>query len=422
MTKINKSKIVIDPLLGIIDITEVLPLIDTKYFQSLGFKHQLGLASSIFPAATHTRKQHSLGAYERTKRLVGYWKELGFINENEAKNLPIYALYHDIGHGPFSHVTESLGSVDHNERGLKFFESLKDVFEEAGFDYDFIHDMFTRKNPLYLGVSDKNLGMEKLDYLERDAYYTIGERPGIEFLSRNTYFVNGQVAVSEMAIDSAKDIQDFYIKMYKHVYSRKKAAIMQRLIEKMTYLLVKDGLEEDELFSLNDFGLFGRFETSSNEMVKFYYNSFMKGVVPKLAIELTYSDLSVNPVESKKIKREVIEPEIFEKILSLEKLKDNKFLDKVENEISELVGIPKGNILLMVASKRRFQPDDLSVYLENGSIKKISNIYPQHFKALEEYGRSHLNVRVAVYEDYRQKVFDKSKEIKEYIIELAKEI
>ena len=117
----KKPKIIIDPLLGLIDITNIVSLIDTVPFQSLGFKYQLGFAYSIFPAATHTRKQHSLGAYERTRRLTKDWLQYGFINEREAKNLPIYALYHDIGNAPFSHAPESLGSLDHEPPGHKDF-------------------------------------------------------------------------------------------------------------------------------------------------------------------------------------------------------------------------------------------------------------------------------------------------------------
>ncbi|MEX1014321.1 MAG: HD domain-containing protein, partial [Candidatus Paceibacterota bacterium] len=400
----------------------VIPLIDTKAFQSLGFKNQLGFASAIFPAATHTRKQHCLGAYERTKRLMEMWKKYGFVNEKEAKNLPIYALYHDVGHGPFSHVTEGLGSVDHNERGMSLFENLKDVFEKSGFDYHFIHDMFSRKNSLYLGVSDKNLGMEKLDYLERDAYYTIGERPGMEFLTHHIYFINNKIVIDQSAVDAAKDVQDFYIKMYKHVYTRKKAAIIQRLIEKMTHILMKDGLDESTLFDLTDYGLFGKFESSNNKILKSHYNNFMMGDFPKLALEFVYEDIEISLDEIKTIKRKGIEPKFFDKLVVSNKFKDVDFLEKLENEIGEIAEVPGNNIFLIPASKRRFEPDDLNVYTQEGSIKKISNIYPNHFKAMKEYGRSHMSFRIAVHEDYRRKIFNKSEEIKKYIIDLASNI
>src|SRR3989344_100158 len=104
MPQARKPKLILDPILGVIDVTEIIPLIDVSEFQSLGFKYQLGLNAMIFPAATHTRKQHSLGAYERTRRLTTGWVDHGLIIPREAKALQVYALYHDIGHGPFSHV------------------------------------------------------------------------------------------------------------------------------------------------------------------------------------------------------------------------------------------------------------------------------------------------------------------------------
>ncbi|MFH0712505.1 MAG: HD domain-containing protein [Candidatus Jorgensenbacteria bacterium] len=418
MNLVKKPKIIIDPILGLIDVTEVIPLVDTASFQSLGFKYQLGLTFQIFPAATHTRKEHSLGAYARTKRLAAEWLRYGFIDQSQARNLPIFALYHDIGHGPFSHVTENLGSVSHNERGLKILESLKGVIKGAGFDYEKIRGFFSRTDPLYLGVSDKNLGMEKLDYLERDAFYTIGEKVGVEYLAHHVYFIDGKLVINEVAVDQSKDVQDFYIKMYKHVYGRKKSAILNRLIEKMTGLLVEDGLSEEELFNLTDFGLLGRFDVSSNEQIRFHYNNFKQGVFPKQALEFKYEDVSrhasFGPQKFTKVMG--IPSSIFDNIVFSPSWNDIDFIDKLEKEIAGLTDVPE-NCLIIVPpqERRRVEPDDINVYTQSGAIKKISEIYPDHFRAMKEYGRSNMNLRVAGYGDYRKKIFDRAEEIKNYI-------
>ncbi|MBI4033992.1 MAG: HD domain-containing protein [Candidatus Brennerbacteria bacterium] len=418
MKDFRKPKIIIDPILGLIDVTEIVPLMDTAPFQSLGFKYQLGLAFQIFPAATHTRKEHSLGAYARTKRLVAEWLRYGFIDEEQARNLPVFALYHDIGHGPFSHVTESLGSVGHNERGLRIVESLKDVIERAGFNYGMIHGFFSRQDPLYLGVSDKNLGMEKLDYLERDAFYTTSEQVGVEYLAHHVYFVDGKVVINEVAVDQAKDVQDFYIKMFKHVYGRKKSAILGRLIEKMTSLLVKEGLSEKELFGLTDFGLLGRLDVSRNERVRFHYDNFKKGIFPKQALEFKHEEGSRDVSSSSRKPTEVvgISADVFDKIAFSPNWNDVDFVDKIEKDIAELTGIPEGNVLLVPPQeRRRVEPEDVNVYTYDGSVKLISEIYPDHFKAMKEYGRSNLILRVAAYGDYRKKLFDAAAKVKDYI-------
>lgn len=417
MAKLSKPKIITDPLLGLIDITEILPLIDTAPFQSLGFKYQLGLTSAIFPAATHTRKQHSLGAYERTRRLADAWLKYGFINEKQAKNLPIFALYHDIGHGPLSHVTESLGSTNHEKRGLVILKTLKNEIESAGFDYEMIYDLFSEKDPLHLAVFDKNLGMEKLDYLERDAFYTIGERPGVEYLAHHVYFIDGKILVNEVAVDQAKDIQNFYIKMYKHVYTRKKTAILQRLIEKMAYYLMKDGLSEDEIFSLTDFGLLGKLETSANEKIRFYYKQFSEGVFPKLTLDFRHEDSLAGPGYGKKLIKTIgLTNDEFEGIMLKPGFERAELLEKIENGLTDLVGAPAGRIVVVPVERRRFEPKDIDVYSPRG-VRKMSEIYPDHFKAMREYGRSHLNMRIAAFGEHRKALYDNADKVKRYLLD-----
>jgi HD superfamily phosphohydrolase len=419
MVLVRKPKLILDPILGVIDVTEILPLIDVREFQSLGFKYQLGLGFSIFPAATHTRKQHSLGAFERTRRITEDWLEHGFINKDEAKALQVYALYHDIGHGPFSHVTESLGKVNHDQRGLEIIKNLKEKIESIGCNYQLVHDFFARKNNLYLAVFDKNLGMEKLDYLERDSFYTIGERPGVEYLAKHVYFIDNDVAIDEVAVDSAKAIQEFYIKMSKNVYLRKKASILQRMVEKMTNLLIADGLSEEELFQLTDFGLLGRFEVSTQKTVRFYYDNFMKGVFPKIALDFRYKvgnadgDFSIKP-----LKVVGLETNIFDKLLASPKLKNPASLDILEQEIAKFCGVPEKAILIVPPfSKERFNPQDVRVYKRHGKTGWLSEIYPSHFQAIKEYGQSHLSIRIAVYDEYRKELYNRADQVKDYLVE-----
>ncbi len=405
----KRPKIIADPLLGIIDVTDIIPLLDVEPFQSLGFKYQLGLAFSVFPSATHTRKQHCLGSYERTRRLAELWEGYGFITKEDVRNLPICALYHDIGHGPFSHVTEGLGSVNHNERGRQIVEGLRDVVESAGYDHDFVLGCFSRENPLYQAVSDKNLGTEKLDYLERDAFYTLGESPGVEYIAYHTYLIDGRVVVHEVALDQAKDIQEFYIKMYKNVYIRKKSAIIQRLVQKITTFLMQDGLDEKKLFEMTDFDLLGQFGLSKNPEVRFYYDNFKKGNFPKLAVEFKYEDIVGDPTSgSKPIHMVGLEESIFDRIVSSDHFQQAPFLDEVEQRIAEVTGVPRRAVVVVPPiSRERFEPKEIGVYTHGGNVRNISEIYPSHFRAMQEYGRSYFSVRITAYEPHRRALYDK---------------
>ena len=104
----KSPKVIADPIYGIIDVRPVLPMIDTREFQALDDKRQLGMSYLTFPSATHSRKAHSLGAYHAARELAERWIKRGFISQREGDALAGYALYHDIGHPPFSHVTEPL--------------------------------------------------------------------------------------------------------------------------------------------------------------------------------------------------------------------------------------------------------------------------------------------------------------------------
>lgn len=93
-------------------------IINHPFFQRLRHISQLGFGSYVYPSAVHTRFTHSLGAMHLSGKIF----EQLFIHGNPSleslfpqKKLAYYyqlirfaALLHDIGHPPFSHVSESI--------------------------------------------------------------------------------------------------------------------------------------------------------------------------------------------------------------------------------------------------------------------------------------------------------------------------
>lgn len=79
-------------------------LIDSPIFQRLRRIKQLAMANLVYPGANHSRFEHSIGVMHvaelMTKNLIN--------DDDEKLNIRLAALLHDIGHGPFSHVSESL--------------------------------------------------------------------------------------------------------------------------------------------------------------------------------------------------------------------------------------------------------------------------------------------------------------------------
>ncbi|OQW96117.1 MAG: hypothetical protein BWK77_06335, partial [Verrucomicrobia bacterium A1] len=78
-------------------------LIDSWPIQRLRGIRQLALASLVFPGALHTRFDHTLGV----AHLVGLMSKSLDFDDDQHRLVRFAALLHDIGHGPFSHVSEN---------------------------------------------------------------------------------------------------------------------------------------------------------------------------------------------------------------------------------------------------------------------------------------------------------------------------
>lgn len=425
---IKNRKLIFDPLWGLVDITDFLPMIDTNHFQALGYKYQLGVTNILFPAATHTRKQHSLGAYQRTHQLTNEWLQIGFINKNEAKLLKAYALWHDIGHGPCSHVVEAvtcdLWGRDHDQNGAEIVSQYQSLIESLDLDFEALKQLFNHENPLYLAVHDKNLGTEKLDYLSRDAYYTLGENPGVNYLAKHTYFINGRLMVDEKAIENIKSLQEFYIRMYKNVYLRKNAAIAQRMIQRIVFVFLEnEKISEKDFWALTDFGLFGRLESSQHDYVQQETQRFLTRKLPKTAVEIKVEEFAdISQRKDKELSFIGVEEKILQKLLSSEWLTKPSKIMQLEQEIAKALNLPHYSILIVPAdSLNRFEPKDVEIYFRGHKTGWLSDYFPNHFRAIREEGRSYATIRICTLAQYRKKLSDPklAHEIKKYFVSLA---
>ena len=102
----------IPPELDVPMTPRVRQILDTPEFRRLARISQLGLVSLVYPAALHTRFEHSLGVFRLAllllKRLAHDERFAETIGPEDARVFMVAALLHDLGHWPFCHPIEDI--------------------------------------------------------------------------------------------------------------------------------------------------------------------------------------------------------------------------------------------------------------------------------------------------------------------------
>jgi HD superfamily phosphohydrolase len=108
----RRSLVRIPPETDVPLTARVRHVIDTAEFRRLARISQLGLVALIYPAAIHTRFEHSLGVFRLAllylKRLAHDERFTAVIGRQQAEVFLAAALLHDLGHWPFCHPLEDI--------------------------------------------------------------------------------------------------------------------------------------------------------------------------------------------------------------------------------------------------------------------------------------------------------------------------
>ncbi|MGB0933610.1 MAG: HD domain-containing protein [Lishizhenia sp.] len=232
----NKKKIINDPVYGFISIPDdiIFDLIEHPYFQRLRRIKQLGLTSMVYPGANHTRFHHAIGATHLMEKAIATIRKKGHtISKEEETAVLIAILLHDIGHGPYSHTLEHdiVSGVSHEAISSFFIERLSKEFGGAldGALRIFENDY---EKPFLHQLVSSQLDMDRMDYLNRDSFYTgvsegvIGSDRIIEMLN----VVDNKLVLEEKGIYSVEKFIVARRLMYWQVYLHKTVVAAEHML------------------------------------------------------------------------------------------------------------------------------------------------------------------------------------------------
>ena len=221
--------IINDPVFGFIEVPEGLmaQLVRHPLFVRLSRLKQLGPTHYVYPGATHTRFEHSLGAFHLVCQAVGALGERGVcILEHEQEGVMAAMLLHDLGHGPLSHTLEHtfIHGVTHEDISLMLMERMgRDLGHSLQTAIDIYRGTYPKRFLHELVCSQ--LDMDRLDYLCRDSFFT-GVREGIIGVARIIKMLDvkdDQLVVEQKGIYTLENYLMARRLMYWQVYLHKTA-------------------------------------------------------------------------------------------------------------------------------------------------------------------------------------------------------
>ena len=182
----HSGSIRIPPEIGVPLTERVRRMIDTEPFRRLANITQVGLVSLVYPAARHTRFEHSLGVYRLAllflKRLSHVPDFTRTVTRRDAERLIVTALLHDIGHYPFCHLIEDIqteGLPHHEKLAADFIEQSeladllrRDWHMEPQEVIDLLNgNAESTVDHLLASILSGPIDIDKMDYLFRDSLH-----------------------------------------------------------------------------------------------------------------------------------------------------------------------------------------------------------------------------------------------------------
>jgi len=325
---------IIDPIHDFIRVYDhELEIIDNPIFQRLRRIRQLSGAHLTYPAAQHTRFEHSLGVMHIASQAGQALKEKEILKSDDIETLRLAGLLHDIGHGPFSHLFEEIiqqKKISHEDFGKNLIlkSEIGDSLSKNGYDKRSIAKVaFGDSKYQYLNeIVSGALSADMMDYLLRDGYFTGAEHAKIDHkrLTQSLDVHKKKLALERSALYSFESMMHSRYQMFKAVYFHKTVRAAEvMLIEALR-------LSDDE---------FGFTSFNMNEFVKLTDEYVLSMLLSSKSSKLKRARKFAEDYQNRKLLKCVYERILTSKML-LEKTKTNEIRSSIskkskvdENEI-----------------------------------------------------------------------------------------
>lgn len=252
----------------------LVTLIHCEEFQNLHHIKQLGPAYLVYPGATHTRFSHSLGVFHIARRMI-----LNLVKGSHSLDLTLpgvkaflcAALFHDLGHYPYAHSLKELRVRSHESlTGKKICKNRISSLIKKEMDIEpeavaaiidkTLHYRHLQHLSFYRHLLSGVLDPDKLDYLNRDAYFC-----GIPYGRQDVDYILDDIKphpekgllITEQGLTSVESLLFSKYVMYKTVYWHKTVRIATAMVKKAIHMAMnKEVISPGQLYDLNDHSLF----------------------------------------------------------------------------------------------------------------------------------------------------------------------
>jgi hypothetical protein len=355
-------KTVRDPIHLNIELDDLaLELVDTPEFQRLRRIKQLGYANLLYPGANHTRFEHSLGTYYLALCAGSSLKREGWLDADSYDKLRAAALLHDLGHGPFSHISEELiqeiKNISHEELSCRIIRetNIKDILAGYGLESSDIAELILGKGRFGSLIAG-DLDVDRMDYLLRDAHYT-GIRITTDtarIISKLTPDDSNKIAISYNALPAAEGLLLARFLMYPILYMHHVCRVSGQMLKRaIVSALEENFITMDEIERFDDPSIISRLTESTG-----YSKEICSALDGRRLFKRAYSGL------------------VKQKSTFYDELVDPEKRCKLESEIADASGIDQKYLILDVPPPPMLEEARAKIVLKNVTkpIERVSSL------------------------------------------------